>query len=130
MTVTSALVCIQKNVDQPFNQSVTDHGSLLSKITPKNLLSVRSGDCFKDEIFFDLHTHWKCPFFPHTLEIASFAGHTPMSWLGLFPHLEHIVCLDKPLLQPVFDILGFLDVFTASIGNCLVSSLQRKTCCW
>ena len=73
-----------------------------------------------DEIFFfDLHTCWKCSFFPHFLQIASFAGHTPISWLGHFLQLEHIVCLDGPLPRPVSDVFlpGLLDEFTASIGN-------------
>ena len=87
-----------------------------------------------DILFFDLHARWKCPFFPYTctLQIASFAGHTPMWWLGHFAHLEHIVFLDGPLPRPMSETLLFgpFDVFAASVGNCLVSSPWRKTCCW
>ena len=103
MTVTFAPVPIQKFVDRPFRQSVTDHGSLLSEITPKKrLLSGCSGVLFMDGIlFFDLHACWKCLFFPHFLQIVSFAGHISMSMLGLFPYLEHIVCLDGQLPRPV-----------------------------
>ena len=70
--------------------------------TPKKkLLSDCSGVSFTNKIFFDLHARWKCPFFSHILQVTSFARHTPMSWLGLFPHCEHLVCLDPPLPQPV-----------------------------
>ena len=84
-----------------------------------------------DEIFFfKLHVHacWKCPFLQHFLQIAPFTEHTSMPWLGLFPHLEQFICLDWPLPLPVSDIFlpSLLNVFTVSIGDCLVSSPREK----
>ena len=84
----------------------------------KKLLSGCSGDLFMDDIFFfDLHTRWKCLFFPHFLQIASFAGHTSMLWIGPFPHLQQFVCLEWPLPRPVSDkfVPGLLDFFIASL---------------
>ena len=133
MTVTSAHVSIQKNVDRPFKRSVTDHGSLLSKTTPKkNLLSDCSGDPFIDEIFFDLHARWKCPFFPHFLQIVSFAGpraegrsllcndrwrcpacmpHTVIQWYNLL-HLK-----PHPIWPSHFLFASYMPVFDVSPPN-------------
>ena len=84
-----------------------------------------------DNSFFDLHVCCKCPFFPHFLQITPFAGHTSMSWLGRFLHLEQFAGREWPLPRPVSDVFltGLFDIFTALIGVCLVSSPWRKTCC-
>ena len=133
MTVTSAPVSIQKKVDRPLNKV----SQTMVPCCPKQ--SLRKNSCLTVQAFplwtiFSL-TYMptgSAPSFLYFLQIASFAEHTPISWLGLFPHFEHIVCLDSPLPQPVSDVFlpGLLDVFTASIGNRLVLLPQRKTCCW
>ena len=84
-----------------------------------------------DEIFFDIHALWKCPFSTYHANCILCRSYSNVA-VGTFPHLEHIFFLDGPLPRPVSDVLlpDVIDVFTASIGNCLVYFPRRKTCFW
>ena len=123
-------------LDTRWNPSTTctgksSNGSILIIHKSQQGMETRAFKVIHGWDFFNLHALWKCRFFSHFLQITSFAGHTPMLWLGLFLHLEHFVCLERPLPRPVSVLTALLDVFTVSIGICFVSSLSpwRKTCC-
>ena len=91
----------------------------------KKLSSSWSDDAFMAKILFDLYALWKCPFFPHFLQIVSFAGQALILWLGLLPQLERVIFLNQPLPGLVSDVLltDLFDVFTSSIVTGPVSSL-------
>ena len=87
----------------------------------------------------DLHTHLKCPRFPHLLHTASFAGHRWQSWTALSPHRRHIGWLELLFYVAAPLHVGQWGAFplspfpwwTALTGSsgCFVSSPRTTDCC-
>ena len=99
ITVPSAPVSSLKVTGCPLSCKVTNQESFLPVLlsarlhmyTASNISELSKNTSFT--LVDDLHTAWKCPSFPHLLQVAFLAGQLLRSCGNPFPQFGHLFCI-------------------------------------